>query len=222
LCTESIRNKAVEKGLITENAVVDDKELFDLVFLPGFSTKEQVTEISGRGVGMDVLGKNIASLSGMIELSSVKGEGTTVSISLPITLAIIQALLVRVSDQTYAVPLNSVLETLALGQDQVQAVEGRPVLRLREATVPIVHVRRLLDQHDSDALPGYAVIVGVAEKRVAFGVDDLLNQQDVVIQSLGRRLEGLKGLAGATDLGDQNTVLVLDTAALVDEAFVAA
>jgi two-component system chemotaxis sensor kinase CheA len=222
LRVEKIRRKAVEKGLITEGAVLEDKELFDLVFLPGFSTNEQVTEISGRGVGMDVLGKNIAALSGMIELTSEEGKGTTVSITLPITLAIIQALLVKVRERTYAVPLNSVLETLALEPGQAKAIEGRPVLRLRDLTIPIVHVHRLFGLDDTEPPPGYAVIVGVAEKRVAFGVDDLVSQQDVVIKSLGRRLEGLKGFAGATDLGDQNTILVLDTATLVDDAFAAA
>ncbi|GAB4260219.1 MAG: chemotaxis protein CheA [Deferrisomatales bacterium] len=219
LCPERIREKAIEKGFIPPDARLDEKELFDLIFQPGFSTKEEVTELSGRGVGMDVLRKNIAALSGMIELRSRKGRGTTVTIVLPITLAIIQALLVAVGDQTYAIPLNSVLETLAVEPDMVKALEGHPVLRLREATMPLARVDGLFGMEDADGPPAYAVVVGVAEKRVAFGVDDLVSQQDVVIKSLGRRLAGLPGVAGATDLGDQNTVLVLDVAALVDEVY---
>ncbi|MBE0616834.1 MAG: chemotaxis protein CheA [Proteobacteria bacterium] len=219
LSREKIRRKAEARDLIHAGAVLDDRELFDLVFLPGFSTAEEVTELSGRGVGMDVLRKNIARLSGMIELSSEQGRGTTVGIALPITLAIIQALLVRVGAQTYAVPLNSVLETLALDRRQVKALEGRPVLRLRENTLPLVRVEEIFGGPGHRDHPAYAVVVGVAEKRVAFGVDDLLSQQDVVIKSLGRRLKAIRGLAGATDLGDQRTVLVLDVAALVEDVF---
>ena len=219
LSRERIRKKAVERGLIREGAVLDDRDLFDLVFLPGFSTTEQVTEISGRGVGMDVLRKNIANLAGIIELSSVEGKGTTVTILLPLTLAIIQALLVEVGTQTFAIPLNSVLETLAVDADQIKALEGRPVLHLREQTLPLVRVDQLFALSGGAALPTYAVVVGVAERRAAFAVDNLVSQRDVVIKSLGRRLQGLKGIAGATNLGDQRTILVLDVAALVDEAF---
>lgn len=219
LSRDKIRRKAEEKGLLAAGVAPDDRELFDLVFLPGFSTKEEVTELSGRGVGMDVLRKNVSRLSGMIELASEAGHGTSVTISLPITLAIIQALLVRVDRQTYAVPLSSVLETLAVEPGQVKVLEGRPVLRLRDHTLPLVRVDAVLGANGHRELPAYAVVVGVAEKRVAFGVDDLLSQQDVVIKSLGRRLQALRGLAGATDLGDQRTVLVLDVAALVDDVF---
>ncbi len=219
LSRERIRQKALDRGLLDPQEQIGDQELLDLVFLPGFSTKEEVTEVSGRGVGMDVLRKNISAISGMIELWSVEGEGTKVTIVLPITLAIIQALLVRVGEQAFAIPLNSVLETLALEPAQVKALEGRPVLRLRDATLPLARLDRMFGLDGHDRFPTYAVVIGVAEKRVAFGVDDLMNQQDVVIKGLGRHLQGLRGFAGATDLGDQKTVLVLDVAALVDEVF---
>lgn len=219
LSREKIRRKAEERGLVAPGAALNDRELFDLVFLPGFSTKEEVTELSGRGVGMDVLRKNVSRLSGLIELASEPGQGTSVTISLPITLAIIQALLVRVGQQTYAIPLSSVLETLALEAGQVKVLEGKPVLRLRDHTLPLVRVDAVLGANGHRELPAYAVVVGVAEKRVAFGVDDLLSQQDVVIKSLGRRLQAIRGVAGATDLGDQRTVLVLDVAALVEDVF---
>jgi two-component system chemotaxis sensor kinase CheA len=222
LSREAIRRKAEERGLLSPSAPLDDRDLLDLVFVPGFSTKDEVTELSGRGVGMDVLRKNIGRLSGLIDLSSKPGKGTTVTISLPITLAIIQALLVRAGEQTYAVPLNTVLETLALDPGQVNTLEGRPVLRLRGSTLPLVRVNQLLGDTVQPSPAEFAVVVGVAEKRVAFGVDDLLTQQDVVIKSLGSRLRRIPGLAGATDLGDQRTVLVLDVGALVDEVYQAA
>ncbi|MBI5440894.1 MAG: chemotaxis protein CheA [Deltaproteobacteria bacterium] len=222
LSRERIRAKGLEKGLIQEGTILDEKELLDLVFIPGFSTREEVTEISGRGVGMDVVRRNIANLSGLIELSSVEGKGTTITIILPITLAIIQALLVDAHRQTYAIPLNSVLETLAVEPGQVKAIEGRPVLHLREQTLPLVRIDSLFGVRPGEAMPAYAVVVGIAEKRAAFAVDNLISQRDVVIKSLGRRLQSLRGIAGATDVGDQRTILVLDVAALVDQVFAAA
>ncbi|RMG95634.1 MAG: hypothetical protein D6708_03115 [Candidatus Dadabacteria bacterium] len=168
---------------------------------------------------MDVLRKNIARLSGMIELASDEGQGTKVTVVLPITMAIIQALIVRTGDARLAVPLNSVLETVSLAEADTDRIEGRPVLRLRADTLPLVRLDRALgisDAGESDS--GYAVVVGVAEKRMAFAVDELLVQQDVVIKSLGSRLKGVPGIAGATDLGDQRPILVADVASLVKEA----
>ncbi len=216
---ERVLRKAVERGLVEPGAELTDKEVFDLLFQPGFSTKDQATEISGRGVGMDVLRKNIARLSGMIELASDEGQGTKVTVVLPITMAIIQALIVRTGDARLAVPLNSVLETVSLAEADTDRIEGRPVLRLRADTLPLVRLDRALgisDAGESDS--GYAVVVGVAEKRMAFAVDELLVQQDVVIKSLGSRLKGVPGIAGATDLGDQRPILVADVASLVKEA----
>ena len=168
---------------------------------------------------MDVLRKNIGNLSGMIELTSVEGKGTAVTIILPITLAIIQALLVEAGGHTYAIPLNSVMETLALETTQVKALEGRPVLRLRDQTLPLVNVAALFAPRASFTLSEFAVIIGVAEKRAAFVVDKLVSQRDVVIKSLGKRLRNLPGIAGATDLGDQRTILVLDVVSLIDQVF---
>ncbi|GAB4255458.1 chemotaxis protein CheA [Deferrisoma sp.] len=216
---DRVLRKAVERGLVEPGAELTDKEVFDLLFQPGFSTKDQATEISGRGVGMDVLRKNIARLSGMIELASQEGRGTTVTVVLPITMAIIQALIVRTGDARLAVPLNSVLETVSLEEAETDRIEGRPVLRLRADTLPLARLDRALGM-PGDGTPegGYAVVVGVAEKRMAFAVDELLVQQDVVIKSLGSRLKGVPGIAGATDLGDQRPILVADVASLVKEA----
>ncbi len=216
---ERVLRKAVERGMVEPDAQLSDREALDLVFEPGFSTKDQATEISGRGVGMDVLRKNIARLSGMIELTSEEGRGTRVTVVLPITMAIIQALLVRAGTMRLAVPLNSVLETLSLSEQGVDRIEGRPVLRLRSDTIPMVRLDRALGVEASPGNgAGYAVVVGVAEKRLALTVDELLIQQDVVIKSLGSRLKGVPGIAGATDLGDQRPILVVDVASLVKEA----
>jgi two-component system chemotaxis sensor kinase CheA len=216
---ERVRAKALKNGLISPDQHIDDRQLLDLLFLPGFSTRDEVTELSGRGVGMDVLRRNIANLSGMIELHTEKGRGTTVRIILPITLAIIQALLVEAAGETYAIPLNSVLETVVIEPENIRSIERRPVLRLREQTLPLVRVASLFNPREEEAPPVFAVIVGIAEKRVAFAVDNLLNQRDVVIKSLGRRLQNLRGISGATDLGDQRTVLILDVAEMIDEVF---
>ncbi len=217
---ERVRRKAVERGLVDPDAVLDDREVFDLLFAPGFSTKDEATELSGRGVGMDVLRKNIARLSGMIELWSEEGRGTRITIVLPITLAIIPALIVEAGPMRLAVPLGSVLETLAVDPGRVGVLEGHPVLRLREGTLPLVRLESLLGAGDGSGDGWrYAVVVAVAEKRVAFGVDDLVSQQDVVIKSLGSRLEGVPGIAGATDLGDREPILVADVASLVEEVF---
>ena len=217
---EKVRRKAVERGLVDPDAVLDDREVFDLLFAPGFSTKDQATELSGRGVGMDVLRKNIARLSGVIELWSEEGRGTRVTIVLPITLAIIPALIVEAGPMRLAVPLGSVLETLAVEPGLVGMLEGHPVLRLRGGTLPLVRLEKVLGADpDGNDEWRYAVVVAVAEKRVAFGVDDLVRQQDVVIKSLGARLEGVPGIAGATDLGDREPVLVADVASLVEEVF---
>jgi two-component system chemotaxis sensor kinase CheA len=217
---ERVRAKAIKKGLLAETDHPDKKQLFDLLFLPGFSTRDAVTEISGRGVGMDVLRKNIANLSGIIEMDSEVGRGTTVKIILPITLAIIQALLVESGPEVYAIPLSSVLETVVISPESIRSLEGKPVLKIREQTLPLVRLSTIFEQDEEAAdEPVYAVIVGIAEKRVAFAVDDLVSQRDVVIKTLGNHLQGLKGICGATDLGDQRTVLILDVAELIEEVF---
>jgi two-component system chemotaxis sensor kinase CheA len=196
------------------------RDLLNLVFLPGFSTKDEVTELSGRGVGMDVVKTNIAKLSGIIDLQSTFGHGTNISITLPITLAIIQALVIRVAKRTYAVPLNSVLESLTVKPPEIRTIEGREMITLRGQTLALV---RLEDIFRLERPPGYTpeklfvVVVGLAQHRLGMVVDELFDQQDIVIKSLGKGLANITGIAGATELGGQQTVLVLDIAALVEE-----
>ena len=170
---------------------------------------------------MDVVKNNISNLSGMIELQSEVGRGTAMIITLPITLAIIKALIVRVSGQTYAVPINSVQETLMIDSSTIRTIERREVLELRESTLPLLRLDRAFHLAGQTGEPGqkfFVAVVGLADKRIGFVVDELLGQQDVVIKSLGKALAFVKGIAGAAELGNQKTILVLDVAGLMGEA----
>jgi len=216
-----VRRKAIEKGLISESQAMTEEECYDLLFMPGFSTRDEVSDLSGRGVGMDVVKNNITALSGMIEVKSQPGQGTSMVITLPITLAIIKALIVRVHSKIYAIPINSVLETLMIEPDVIRTVEKREVIELRKSTVPLLRLDQTFglatpDSDDQHLL--FIVVVGLAEKRMGFVVDELLGQQDVVIKSLGKALAFVKGIAGAAELGNQKTILVLDVAGLMSEA----
>lgn len=218
---EGVHRKAVEKGLISEGHSLSEEEIYDLLFMPGFSTRDEVSDLSGRGVGMDVVKNNIAALSGMIEVKSTRGQGSSMIITLPITLAIIKALIVQVGDKTYAIPINSVLETLMIDTDVIQTVEKREVIELRKSTVPLLRLDQVFDlgsEERSDEKRLFVAVVGLAEKRMGFVVDELLGQQDVVIKSLGKALSFVQGIAGAAELGNQKTILVLDVAGLMTEA----
>ncbi|GAB4168138.1 MAG: chemotaxis protein CheA [Geothermobacteraceae bacterium] len=217
---EVVRRKAIEKGLLGTDAQPSREELFELLFRPGFSTRDQVSDLSGRGVGMDVVKNNIAALSGMIEIDSEPGQGTCISITLPITLAIIKALVVEVAGRTYAIPINSVLETLMLEADAIETIEGREVIELRNTTLPLLRIDELfeLDGRADRKARKFVAVVGMAEKRLGIVVDDLAGQQDVVIKSLGSALSFVRGIAGAADLGSQQTILVLDVGGLMSES----
>lgn len=213
---EILRRKGIEKGLISADINLTRQDLFGLLFHPGFSTKEVVSEFSGRGVGMDVVKSNISSLSGMIDMSSEVGKGTVMSLTLPITLAIIKALVVRVKGTDYAIPLNSVLETLMLEPGMLQTIEGREVMELRQQTLSLLRIDDLFRlQGAKPTANQFVVVVGFADKRMGIVVDELRGQQDVVIKSLGKSLDFVKGIAGAADLGNQKTILVLDVSGLI-------
>jgi two-component system chemotaxis sensor kinase CheA len=224
---EAIRKKAQSMGLIEDQAEMKNEDLVDFLFVSGFSTSKEVSEISGRGVGLDVVKSNIAALSGAIDVTSSPGEGTTVTITLPITLAIIQALIIESGTETFGIPLNTVQESLAVTRNQILTIEGREVIELRERTLPLLR----LDQFfriaprprtaELDELEGpeiYIVVVGIAEKRLGLVVDSLGGRQDVVIKPIGKALRGIRGIAGATELGDQRTILILDIVNLIEEA----
>ena len=219
-----IRDKAVSRGLLgeVESREMTRQEVIDLIFVPGFSTKDSATEVSGRGVGMDVVKTNIARLSGLIDIDTAPGQGSKFAITLPVTLAIIQALVIQTAKQTFCIPLNSVLESIMVSAADIETVEGHEVVSLRGKTLPILHLSRIFDLQTHyrylDPARIYVVIVGLAQHRVGIVVDELLGQQDVVIKPLGRALRGVPGIAGATELGGGRTVLLLDVSVLVEEA----
>lgn len=230
---EEIKAVAVRRQLLDPDAAVglSPREVLELLFVPGFSTAVEVSELSGRGVGLDVVKTNIANLSGIIDVSSQPGAGTTMSITLPVTLAILRALLVGVSGRVYAVPLNSVIEIVAVEEKALRRVSGREVLDLRGSTLPLVRLARLFRLAGPPSPLGQSklgpsgappprlqvVIVQLAQERLGIAVDELVGQQDVVIKSLGRMLPPVRGIAGATDLGQRRTVLVLDVGAIISE-----
>jgi len=216
--------KAVEKGVLPTDHQLDlerdRKEILDLIFLPGLTTREVVTEISGRGVGMDVVKRNVSKLSGMIDIRTEIGQGTVFTLTLPITLAIIKALIIESGGQIFAIPLNSVLEILQTAGDRIETIEGREVMAVREETVPLLRLTRVFNlPPDQERELFYVILVGLAERRIGIIVDALRDQQEIVIKPLGKRLAETQGIAGATELGDKRgVVLVLDIEALIDGA----
>ena len=211
---------ALKKGLADENREYGPRELLDLLFMPGFTTSDQVTEVSGRGVGLDVVAKNIGKLSGMVDVETEVGQGTKFSITLPITLVIIKALIVTVGGETFAIPLSSVSESLMIGQKDIRTVERREVTQIRNQTLALLRLRdvfRLPAVEVSDPRV-YVVVVGLAEKRLGLVVDTIEGQQEIVIKTIGGILRDTPGIAGATELGDRKTILVLDVGALIEEA----
>lgn len=218
--TDRVGRKAIEKGLITEDqlAAMSQREMFDLIFLPGFSTKDQASDLSGRGVGMDVVKTNIKKLNGLIEIKSEKGMGSEFILRLPLTLAIIQSLLVEVEGEIYSIPLASVLETLRVDQREFHVIGGQEVLKLRDMVLPLVRLEQVFNVkrcHEQDNFC-YIVVIGSADKRVGLVVTRLVGQQEVAIKSLGKYLANVTGIAGSTILGDGRVALIVDPVGMVD------
>jgi two-component system chemotaxis sensor kinase CheA len=216
---EKVKARALQRGLVQDPGAVSDKEALEFIFLPGFSTNDQVSEVSGRGVGMDVVRNNIAAISGMVDIETTKGLGTRFIITLPITLAIIKSLIISCAGRTYALPVTSVLESLIMTGRDVKTVERREVTQLRDNTLPLLRLEDFLCLSRRSDRPDefYVVVVGVAEKRLGIVVDELLGQQDIVIKSLGEGFRRFPGIAGAADLGDQRTILVLDVGGMIND-----
>ncbi|WQW51211.1 chemotaxis histidine kinase/response regulator CheAY2 [Helicobacter pylori] len=217
-----LKEKAIEKGVISERDAesMSDREAFNLIFKPGFSTAKVVSNVSGRGVGMDVVKTNIEKLNGIIEIDSEVGVGTTQKLKIPLTLAIIQALLVGVQEEYYAIPLSSVLETVRISQDEIYTVDGKSVLRLRDEVLSLVHLSDIFKvdailESNSDV---YVVIIGLADQKIGVIVDYLIGQEEVVIKSLGYYLKNTRGIAGATVRGDGKITLIVDVGAMMDMA----
>lgn len=222
LDADMLKDKSIEKGIITEKEadMMSDKEAFALIFKPGFSTAAQVTNVSGRGVGMDVVKTNIEKLNGIIDIDSELGSGTSIKLKIPLTLAIIQALLVGVQEEAYAIPLASVMETVRISTDEIYTVEGRSVMRLRDEVLSLVHigdifeVERIIDGGEH----AYVVVLGLGAQKLGLIVDTLVGQEEIVIKSLGEYLKGIDGIAGATIRGDGGVTLIVDVVALMEMA----
>ncbi|MDY4802882.1 chemotaxis protein CheW [Campylobacter sp.] len=219
---EAIRIKAVERGLISENEAdtMSNKEIYSIIFRPGFSMAAKVTNISGRGVGMDVVKTNVEKLHGVIDIDSEIGKGTTLKLKIPLTLAIIQSLLVGTQEEIYAIPLANVNETVRVSVDNIYTIEGKNVLRLRDEVLSLVRlsdlfgVKQVLESGDQT----YVVVISVAETKLGIIVDNLIGQEEIVIKSLGSYLANIDGIAGGTIRGDGRVTLIVDVGVIMDMA----
>ena len=219
---EAIRIKAVERGLISENEAdtMSNKEIYSIIFRPGFSMAAKVTNISGRGVGMDVVKTNVEKLHGVIDIDSEVGKGTTLKLKIPLTLAIIQSLLVGTQEEIYAIPLANVNETVRVPVDNIYTIEGKNVLRLRDEVLSLVRlsdlfgVKQVLESGDQT----YVVVISVAETKLGIIVDNLIGQEEIVIKSLGSYLANIDGIAGGTIRGDGRVTLIVDVGVIMDMA----
>ncbi|HXY40709.1 MAG TPA: chemotaxis protein CheA [Vicinamibacteria bacterium] len=212
-----VRSKAVERGLVREDEALSDREAIQLIFAEGFSTARAVTDVSGRGVGLDVVVQSMERLNGLIEAETIPGAGTKFTLQLPLTLAIITVLMVEVAGGSYALPSGSVVESLRYRSADVVRMNGRDTLRVRDRIVPLLHLCAHFGLRSDERTERYAVIVGRGDKRLGLTVDRLLGQQDVVIKALDQVVaEGPIQVAGATILGDGRVVLILDIAALFE------
>ena len=217
---EKIAKVAIDKELATreEIARMEKDEVLGFIFKPGFSTSTKVTNISGRGVGLDVVKSNIEKINGIINIESKLGEGTTIQLKLPLTLAIIQSLLVEVSGEVFAIPLVSIIETIKIKEDEIHDLEGREVLNYRTGVLTLIRISNVFDLESTFSEYMYIVIVAVAERQVGFVVDRLIGQEEIVIKSLGEFLGSLLGIAGATIMGDGKVRLIMDPSGVIDIA----
>jgi len=215
LKVEAIKAKAIEKGLISKETELSDKEAFNLIFKPGFSTAETVSSVSGRGVGMDVVKRTIESLRGSIEIDSVRGKGSTIRLKLPLTLAIINGLLVTIGSGYYVIPLAAVEECVELTREIVEKSHGSNILNLRGEIVPYIRLRERFGIGDDKPDLEHIVITDVHDKRIGFVVDNVIGGHQTVIKSLGPAFKQMKNLSGATILGDGTVALILDVNTLV-------
>jgi two-component system chemotaxis sensor kinase CheA len=217
LDTQAIRSKAVDKGLISGEANLSEKEIFELILMPGFSTAEKVTSVSGRGVGMDVVKSSIESFGGTVEIGSVKGEGTTITLKLPLTLAIIDGLLVNISSEPFVIPLGAVVECVELTEKDITHAHGRHLIRVREEIVPYIYLREYFESEGKRPEIEQVVITELGGRRVGFVVDKVVGQHQTVIKNLGSLYRSIEGVSGATILGDGSVALILDVNRLMQQ-----
>ena len=214
---ESVKAKAAERGIISPNKILTDIEAFNLIFEPGFSTAKQITSISGRGVGLDVVRRQIDKLNGTVTVSSERGKGTKFTIKLPLTLAIIQGLLVRVGPEIYSIPITSVIESLRIKPEEIKMIDNNEVFNIRNDVISLLRLNRLFGIKTEEQQDYYfIVIVGTAEKKMGFMVDSLIGEEDVVIKPLRDQFTNSPGIAGASILGDGSVSLIIDVSQLLE------
>ena len=214
---DSVKKKAIDRGIIHPSKNLSDVEAYNLIFEPGFSTAQKVTNISGRGVGLDVVRKEIEKLNGTVTVQSSLGKGTKFIIKLPLTLAIIQGLLVRVGTEVYAIPITSVIESHRIKPEDIKIIDNHEVFNVREDVISLVRLNRLFRLETDEAGDyNFVVIVGSGDKKMGVMVDSLIGEEDVVIKPLKDKYTNSPGIAGATILGDGTVSLILDVSQLLD------
>jgi two-component system chemotaxis sensor kinase CheA len=215
---ESVKNKAIDRGIITPEQAesMSDKEIIDLLFMPSFSMAKKISDISGRGVGLDVVKSNIEALGGVVEVRSVLGEGSAFIIRLPLTLAIIQALMVEIGEEKYAIALGSIQSIEDIPATDIKYVEAKEVINMRGSVIPIIRLAEVLDVPNAEESENLTVVlVKKGDKVAGLVVDNLIGQQEIVIKSLGKYINNTKIISGATILGDGEVALILDSNAII-------
>ncbi len=215
---EKVKKKAAEKGMVIPDAGLSDREILEFILMPGFSTRTTVSEMSGRGVGMDVVKQKLSSLGGFVDVETEKGHGTAFILTVPITLAILKALIVRIGAERFAIPLTSMSESLLVEHRDIQTIEGKEVYNLRGEMLPMVSIARMFGLRADISERSYAVVVGYGERRLGLFVDELIGQHEVVIKSLGDYFKELRGFAGAAEIGRHEVILVIDVEAIIEES----
>lgn len=216
----AVKRSAVEKGLISSDEAekMNDRDALNLIFIPGFSTAKKVSNISGRGVGMDVVKTNITRINGTISIDSEVDRGTRIIFRLPLTLAIIQALTVEAGGEVYGIPLSTVIENIRVDDAEIRSVDGQEVINIRNKVFPVIRLEELISANPANNKKEwkYIVIIGLGERQFGLLVDALHGQEEIVMKSMGEYLKGTDGVAGACITGDGNVILVLDVAGLME------
>lgn len=217
---EKVREKAVEKGLLDPGTAIEEREVIDFIFTPGFSTKDAVSEISGRGVGMDVVKEKLSALGGFIEVYTKRDEGTTFTLTLPITLAIIKALIVKVGKEKFAIPITTISETVAVEKKDIQTIEWKDVYYVRGEMLPIISLGKIFSIETGASDISFAVVSGFGRRRLGLLADEIIGQHEIVIKSLGDYFRGLWGIAGAAEIGKHEVILVLDVESIMEKSLI--
>jgi two-component system chemotaxis sensor kinase CheA len=215
---EQVKKKAIEKGMLDPNSEAQKNDLLDLVFMPGLSTKDTASEISGRGVGLDIVKDKLSTLGGFVDVYTEINKGTTFILTIPITLAIIKALIVRVGEERFALPLTAITETVVVEHKDIQTIEWKNVYYIRGEMLPIISLEKIFAIETEQSEMSFAVVVGSGRRKVGLLVDEILGQQEIVIKSLGEYFKGLTGFAGAAEIGRHEVVLVLDIESVIEKS----